>query len=196
MGVLVDSTGWQGLFWIDAAIAAVLHTRHLRSVEESRDPNRPRSIDWLGTVLVATILGPLILAVSKGIRLGVDLGRPSCVCLVVSVASVFAFIAVERRSPAPLVDLAADAQPLLIGSTLGILIGAGTINGLMFVVSLYFQDPSTLGMSPLEAGLATLPATIGLVVLAPLVPKWAAQVRHPQRRRGRLRDHGRRASPC
>ena len=30
-------------------------------------------------------------------------------------------------------------------------------------------------MSPLEAGLATLPATIGLVVSAPLVPKWAAK---------------------
>ncbi len=30
-------------------------------------------------------------------------------------------------------------------------------------------------MSPLEAGLATLPATIGLVVSAPFVPRWAAK---------------------
>ncbi len=85
------------------------------------------------------------------------------------------FVVVERRSPAPLVDLQLMRNKLLIGATLGILIGAGTINGLMFVVSLYFQDPETLGMSPLEAGLATLPATIGLVVSAPLVPKWAAK---------------------
>jgi MFS family permease len=43
------------------------------------------------------------------------------------------------------------------------------------VVSLYFQDPSALGMSALETGLATLPVTIGLVVCAPLVPKWATK---------------------
>ena len=37
-----------------------------------------------------------------------------------------------------------------------------TINALMYVLSLYFQDPSTLDMTPFEAGLATLPATVGL----------------------------------
>jgi MFS family permease len=95
------------------------------------------------------------------------------VCLLVSAASVFLFVTVEQRSEAPLVDLALMRNRVLIGATLGILIGAGTINGLMFVVSLYFQDPAALAMSPLDAGLATLPATIGLVVSAPLVPKMA-----------------------
>ena len=41
-GLLVDSTGWQGLFWIDAAIAVVCIPITLRSIEESRDPTRPR----------------------------------------------------------------------------------------------------------------------------------------------------------
>ncbi len=47
---------------------------------------------------------------------------------------------------------------VLVGATLAILIVAGTINALMYVLSLYFQDPAALGMSALEAGLATLPA--------------------------------------
>jgi EmrB/QacA subfamily drug resistance transporter len=173
-GLLVDSTGWQGLFWIDAVIAACCIPPTLRAIEESRDPDRPRSIDWFGTVLVATILAPLILAVTKGSEWGWTSGR-ILLCVGVSIVSVFGFVVVERRSPAPLVDLELMRNRLLIGATLGILIGAGTINGLMFVVSIYFQDPSVLGMSPLEAGLATLPATIGLVVSAPLVPKWAAR---------------------
>ena len=67
------------------------------------------------------------------------------------------------------------ATESLVGATIAILIGAGTINGLMYLLSLYFQDPSTLGFSPLQAGLATLPATVGLVVIAPLVPKLAAR---------------------
>ena len=183
-GVLVGSTGWQGLFWIDAAIAAACIPLTLRSLGESRDPSRSRSIDWLGTLLIAAILGPLILALSEGS----DWGWTSLAtlgCLVISVVAAIAFIAVEGRSPAPLVDLALLRNSLLIGGTLGILIGAGTINGLMFLVSLYFQDPATLDMTPLQAGLATLPATVGLVVLAPAVPKTGETIPHPQRGRGR-----------
>jgi EmrB/QacA subfamily drug resistance transporter len=171
-GLLVDSTGWQGLFWIDAAIAAACVPITLRAIEESRDPGRSRSIDWLGTALVALILAPLILGFSKG----ADWGWTSPATLVtfgVSVASVFGFIAAENRVAAPLVDLALLRNRLLIGGTLGILIGAGTINGLMFIMSLYFQDPATLGLSAFEAGLATLPATAGLVVATPFIPKLA-----------------------
>lgn len=174
-GVLVDTTGWQGLFWINAGVAVLCLPLTRRTVKESLDPNRPRSIDWLGTFLVAAILAPLILGVSEGADWGwTSLATISC--FVISVAAAFAFVAVERRSPAPLVDLALMRNRVLIGATLGILIGAGTINGLMFVVSLYFQDPSTLAMTPLEAGLATLPATVGMVILAPLVPRFAVKM--------------------
>jgi EmrB/QacA subfamily drug resistance transporter len=175
-GVLVESTGWQGLFWIDAAIAAACIPLTLRSLEESNDPTRPRSIDWLGTVLIAATLAPLILALSKG----ADWGWTSpavLACLLITVGAAIAFVYVEGRSPAPLIDLALLRNSLLIGGTLGILIGAGTINGLMFLVSLYFQDPATLDLTPLQAGLATLPATVGLVLLAPAVPRLATRLR-------------------
>ena len=75
----------------------------------------------------------------------------------------FAFVAVEQRVAVPLLDLALLRNRILVGSTIAILIGAGTINGLMYLLSLYFQDPATLDFTPLEAGLATLPATVGLV---------------------------------
>ncbi len=60
--MLVDITGWQGLFWLDAAIAAVLVPVTLAGVQESNDPNRSRSIDYLGSLLVAATLAPLISA--------------------------------------------------------------------------------------------------------------------------------------
>src|SRR3954447_13140625 len=65
-GLLVDITGWQGLFWIDAGVAVVCIAITARTVTESRDPNRPRSIDYAGTILVALTLAPLILALSQG----------------------------------------------------------------------------------------------------------------------------------
>ncbi len=173
-GLLVDTLGWQALFWIDASIAVVLVLVTLRTVAESSDPLRSRSIDWTGTVLVAMVLAPFILGVSKGADWGWG-SLSTLACFAVSVGSIFAFIAVERRVAAPLVDLDLLRNKMLIGATLGILIGAATINGLMFVMSLFFQDPATLGMTPLQAGLATLPATVGMVALTPAVPKLAAK---------------------
>jgi EmrB/QacA subfamily drug resistance transporter len=173
-GVLVDVTGWQGLFWVDAVVAVVCIVITAVTVAESRDPHRSRSIDFGGTVLVALTLAPLILALSRGSAWGwasvATLG-----CLAVTVAAGIGFVAVERRVKVPLLDLALLRNRVLVGSTVAILIGAGTINALMYLLSLYFQDPAGLGFTPLQAGLATLPATAGLVVIAPIVPKLAAK---------------------
>ncbi|MDW5595453.1 MFS transporter [Conexibacter stalactiti] len=174
-GALVDTTGWQGLFWIDAAIAAACIPLTLATVPESRDPERPHTIDLAGTLLVATTLVPFVLALTRG----PDWGWGSALtlgCFAVSIAAGAGFVAVERRVRAPLLDLALLRNKVLVGATLAILIGAGTINGLMYVVSLYFQDPAGLGMSPLDAGLATLPATVGLIVVSPFVSDLATRI--------------------
>src|SRR4051812_26717221 len=114
-GVLVESTGWQGLFWIDAAIAGGCIVLTYLTVQESRDPDRPRSIDFAGTVLIAVILVPLVLALSEG----GDWGWTSLAtigCLVVSVVGGFAFVAVEKRVKPPLVNLELLKNRVLVGS--------------------------------------------------------------------------------
>lgn len=174
-GVLVDITGWQGLFWIDAVVALVCVLITSRGVGESRDEQRARSIDYLGAVLVALILSPIVLATSMGAEWG-WLSLPTIGCVVVAVVSAIAFVVVERRVAVPLLDLALLRNVVLVVSTVAILIGSGTINGLMYLLSLYFQNPAALGLTPFQAGLAMLPATVGLVLVAPLVPKFAARI--------------------
>lgn len=167
-GVLDQATGWQGLFWIDAAIAVACLPLTVRTVAESSDPDRPRTIDLAGTVLVAGVLVPFVFAMTEGPTWG-WLSVPTLVCLVLSVACAVGFVAVERRVSAPLVDLRLLRNPLLVGSTIAILIGAGAIAALSLLVSLYFQDPAALGMSSLAAGLATLPVAAVVVVVAPAI---------------------------
>jgi MFS family permease len=174
-GLLVDSSGWQGLFWIDAGIAIACVPLTLVAVRESRDPQRPRSIDFLGTVLIALALGPIILALSKGN----DWGWASAAtlgCFAISAVSTALFVVVERRVSAPLVNLSLLRNRVLVGATLAILIVAGTINALMYLLSLYFQNPSALGMSALEAGLATLPAAAGMIVITPFITPLAGKI--------------------
>ncbi len=73
-----SSTGWQGLFWIDAAIAVACIPVTLKTVSESSDPNRSTSIDWLGTALVALDPRTAHPRLLEGCGLGVDVaGRRS-----------------------------------------------------------------------------------------------------------------------
>ncbi|GAA0468608.1 MFS transporter [Paractinoplanes deccanensis] len=174
-GVLVGSTGWQGLFWIDAAIAAACVPITLSAVRESRDEHRSRSIDILGTVLVAVLLVPLVLALSESGSWG-WLSVPTITCLVVAVLGGAGFVAVEKRAAAPLVDLKLLRNAVLVGSTIAILLVAGIINALMYLLSLYFQDPAGFGMTALEAGLATLPAAAAMIAVTPLITPLAVKL--------------------
>jgi EmrB/QacA subfamily drug resistance transporter len=174
-GILVGLTGWQGLFWIDAGIAVLCVPLTIRTVQESRDPNRSSSIDWVGTVLVALVLAPVILALSEG----QDWGWASAAtlgCFAVSIVSLVLFVNVERRVAAPLVDLQLLRNRVLVGATLAILLVAGTINALMYVLSLYFQNPDALGLSAFEAGLATLPAAAAMIAITPAITPLAGKI--------------------
>jgi EmrB/QacA subfamily drug resistance transporter len=174
-GVLVDSTGWQGLFWIDAAIAAACIPVTMAAVGESRDEHRSHSIDIAGTVLIAVVLVPLVLALSEGGDWG-WLSLATLGCLALSVVGALGFVAVERRVDAPLVDLQLLRNRVLVGSTIAILIVAGAINALMYVLSLYFQDPDAFDMSAFQAGLATLPAAAALIAVTPIVTPIAVKI--------------------
>src|SRR6476659_9293176 len=114
-GLLVDITGWQGLFWVDAAVAVICVVLTAASVQESKDPDRPRSIDYAGTVLIALTLTPLILGVTKSGEWG-WLSLATIGCFALSIAAGFAFIAVERRIAVPLLDLALLRNRVLVGS--------------------------------------------------------------------------------
>ncbi|HEY2221465.1 MFS transporter [Actinomycetospora sp.] len=167
-GVLNELTGWQGLFWIDAAVAAVCIPIAVRGVAESRDPNRPPTIDWAGTALIAGVLVPFVFAMTEGSSWG-WLSVPTLACLIVTVLAAVGFVVVERRVASPLIDLNVLRNRQLVTSTWVIFVGAGAIAALSFLLSLYFQDPETLGFSSLTAGLAMLPLAAVVILVAPAV---------------------------
>ena len=125
--------------------------------------------------MIAVILVPLVLALSEGTSWG-WLSVATVSCFVVSVIGAVGFVKVEQRVEAPIVDLQLLRNRVLVGSTLAILIVAGALNALMYLLSLYFQDPSTFGMSPLDAGLATLPAAAAMILVTPLITPLAVKI--------------------
>ena len=175
-GVLVDTTGWQGLFWIDAAIAALCIPVTIAHGPGVARPGRARARSTgPARRSIAVALAPVILALSEG----TDWGWTSAATLGSLRARhrrPIGFFYVEGRVEAPLVDLKLLRNRVLVGATLAILIVAGTINGLMYVLSLYFQNPEALGMSAFEAGLATLPAAAAMIAVTPAIAPLAAKL--------------------
>src|SRR4029079_13586441 len=117
----------------------------------------------------------LVLGLSKGNDWGWVSGA-TLACLATTIVATLVFVRVEPRVTAPLVDLALLRNGVLVGATLAILIVAGTINGLMYVISLYFQNPAAFGMSALRAGLDTLPAAAGMIAVTPLIAPLAGKI--------------------
>lgn len=80
-----------------------------------------------------------------------------------------AFIAIERRSPAPLVRLELfKLRSLATGNGVFLLV-AGGLFAMFYFASLYLQD--ILGYSPLTTGLAFLPVTFGIGIGATVAEK-------------------------
>jgi predicted MFS family arabinose efflux permease len=80
----------------------------------------------------------------------------------VAIALLLAFLAIERRSKAPLMRLSIFRIRALSVADSALLLVASGMFGMFYFASLYVQE--VLGYSPLKAGLAFLPATGGIVI--------------------------------
>ncbi|GAA4532170.1 MFS transporter [Amycolatopsis samaneae] len=100
-GLLVDFVSWRWLFAVGAVLVAVTLAMVLRFVPES--PVRSGGgLDVPGTLLLATSLTSLLLALTQGPVLGWTSGWV-CGLFVLAVLAFAVFLAVERRVATPLI---------------------------------------------------------------------------------------------
>ena len=156
-GALVQYADWRWIFWINAPLAAVTIVVTLVYVPESRTVEEGR-YDVLGAALAALTLGGLTYCL---IEWHGDLAVPA---LVVGVVAAVAFVLVERRTRHPMLPLglfssrtfsAANSMTLLVYAALGAV--------LFFLV---IDVQTVLGYGALQAGMATLPITVLMLLLA------------------------------
>ncbi|TCN42843.1 EmrB/QacA subfamily drug resistance transporter [Kribbella orskensis] len=166
-GALIDANwfdaGWRMIFWINVPIGALALFGALRYMPEVKTPGASR-LDTTGVILVSLACGLLIYPLVQGRELGWPVWS---IAMMVAAVPVFAlFGRRERRSGNPVID------PSLFRSR-GYVAGLGVIttfflamSGFMLVFNLFTQ----LGLhySPLKAGLAMVPFSLGIAIGAPL----------------------------
>jgi predicted MFS family arabinose efflux permease len=130
-------------------------------VPESRAEVRPAGVDVAGAVSVTAGLVVLVYALVKA----QDYGWGSATTLGLGAAAaalLTAFVFIERRSAAPLVRLGVFRIRSLASANGVMLLVASGMFAFFFFSSLYVQE--ILGFSPIQAGLAFLPFTLGIMV--------------------------------
>ena len=163
-GLLVDSIGWRGTFYVNIPVGLAAIALTARFVPESRAA-RPRRPDPGGQALIIVMLGSLTYAIIEGPALGWR--APVIVTLfAVAAAALGTFVAYEARRAEPVLDPRFFRSAPFAGAVLTAISATAAVGGFLFLATLYLQD--VRGMSAVRAGLHLLPMAI-MVALGALV---------------------------
>jgi EmrB/QacA subfamily drug resistance transporter len=175
-GILVDLLSWPWIFVINVPVGIATFLLSLRFVPESRDEHAHRSFDAAGAVSVTAGLIALVFGIVRSAELGWSSGEVLGI-LAVAAALLIGFVVIETRSAEPLVRLSIFTVRTVRAANVSMLVVACGLFAMFFFNTLYVQR--VLGYSALQAGLAFLPFTAGIIIGAgasqKLIPRLGAR---------------------
>lgn len=163
-GALVSTLGWRSIFWMNIPLGLIAIALALRFVPESRAP-RPRRFDPVGQLLVILLLAGL----TYGIIEAPGRGWFSAIILATFTVAALALAALLRYEPRredPLLDLRFFRSVPFTAAIVISVAAFAAFGGFLFLNTLYLQDVRDL--SPVQAGLATVPMAVTTMVASPL----------------------------
>jgi DHA2 family methylenomycin A resistance protein-like MFS transporter len=169
-GFLVGPLGWRAVFWLNVPLVLASLALGLAFVPAG-PASKEKRLDLPGQLLGTATLVAAVFALIEGGREGLG-ASPVLAGAAAGVALLAAFLAVELRSPRPMLDLRWFARAEFSGANAGSgLMNLGTL-GALFAISLYLQQSD--GLSPLRTGLNLLPLALPLAALTPTTGRLAA----------------------
>ncbi len=172
-GLLTQDVSWRAIFFINPPIAAVAVAVTLFATRESRDETVGRSVDFRGIAALTIGLTSLVLALIEANSW--HWGSVRIIGLFVLAGfAIVAFVLIEMRVRAPMVDFAFFRSRTSAGANLvGFLVTFGMF-AQFFFITLYLQN--VLHYSALQTGIRFLPATIVIIIMGPLAGKLTDRV--------------------
>jgi len=153
-GLLTQGLSWRWVFFVNVPIGLIAVVVSRRALAEpQRSGSRPR-IDWAGgatfTVAAATATMALVRANEEGWTSTRTLGL-----LAIGVMALAGFVAIEARSPAPLLDLTLLRRGPFAGILVAALLYSAAAFSALVYASIWLQ--TVLGLGAIAAGVVTLP---------------------------------------
>jgi EmrB/QacA subfamily drug resistance transporter len=172
-GWLTEDLSWRAIFFLNLPVAAGAIAVTLFATHESRDETVDRRVDLAGIATLTAGLTALVLALVEGNAWGWS--SPEIIgLLAIAVAALSAFVAVERRSRAPIVDFDFFRSRTFLGANIVAFSISFAMFAMFFFITLYLQN--TLGYGPLDAGIRFLPWTAMIMVVAPIAGRLSDRI--------------------
>ncbi|WP_405568217.1 MFS transporter [Streptomyces phaeochromogenes] len=160
-GALLSHFWWGSVFLVNVPIVALCLAGVVAVVPELKGPRR-RVLDLPGLALSVLGLGGVVFGI---IELGngqVWYGPYVLLPLLLGSALLALFVAGQRRSPAPSLDVRLFRQPGFTAGSVVLLIAFMALAGHLFYAAFYLQGPR--GLSPADAGTVMIAAAVGIVL--------------------------------
>jgi EmrB/QacA subfamily drug resistance transporter len=162
-GLLTSSLDWSWIFFINVPVGILLVAISPVLLRESRADLGHRYFDFAGAVTVTGGLMLLVYAMTRATEIGWRTAE-TIGLLAASAALVLAFVAVELRSRAPLLPMRIFRLRTLSGANVTAFLLGTSVFSQFFLGTLYMQQ--VLHYSAIETGVAYLPLTLTIIVLA------------------------------
>ena len=157
-GWVVDVASWRWIFWFNIPLSALIVWVTRRHVPESSNPESPAGYDLPGSALAVVGLGGVTYAL-------IETGSPYAVlALVVGTGSLALFLLVQARSRHPVMPLHLFGSSVFSVANAMTFLVYGALGAMTFFLVLQLQV--SVGYTPFEAGMATLPITLALLLLS------------------------------
>jgi len=170
LGGALVAIAWQWVFWFNVPLALAGTVWGAVFLREISGRETEREWDMAGTVTFTIGLTGLVLGITKGGISG--WGSPTVLCSLLAAAVLLpAFVVIERRHRAPMLDLRIFRSRLFSAAAASAFLNGLARFALMFVFVFYFQGAQ--GDTPITAGVKLAPLAIGMLVSSPLAGIWA-----------------------
>jgi len=171
-GWLLELSDWRSIFFAMTPIAAIAGVLVARSVPTSRDPRAPRT-DRAGFALSTAMIGLLVYTIIEAPNYGWGSAR-TLGSFALTVLLVAAFVAWERRTEQPMLDLSLFSNPRFTAASVSVAISFFALSGFIFLVTQYFQFLK--GYGPLSTGVRLLPVATFVAISSILGAKLAVRI--------------------
>lgn len=171
-GLLTAGPGWPWVFYLNVPIGLVILVALAAMLPRQRAATSQGRVDVPGALLVTASSGALIYALIDSGERG-WLTATNAWLLPLAVVGYLGFVAWQRRSRAPLMDLAVLARRPVAAGTFLILIATALMITVFFLGTFYFQDAQ--GYGALQTGLLFLPVALATMLGAQLTGRAIAR---------------------
>jgi EmrB/QacA subfamily drug resistance transporter len=162
-GLLTSSLSWSWIFFINVPVGLALVVIAPLLLRESRADLGHRHFDFAGATTVTGGLMLLVYALTRATEIGWSTGE-TVGLIAASAALIVSFVVIELRSKAPLLPMRIFRLRTLAGANVTAFLLGTSVFSQFFLGTLYMQQ--VLGFSAIETGVAYLPLTLTIVLLA------------------------------